>query len=492
MNWGILTSVLLYEIIVIVGIGMYLSAKAAKAEQAGESFMLSGRDLPLPVVAVTLALTVLGTAHILGIFEMTWFLGAVSFWFSLAHVILLVVACLATGRWVRRTNITTVPELTQILYDRKVRILIGCVMAPTIFGILTLETQGVGIVMSAMTGWSIREGAIVGGILGLLYVLLAGMKEIGWVNLVNTIIMYVGIVIATVYLTINLPGSGWDTVADYYVSQNQPHMLSIWGTPELLMTFALGITLSVTFCQGISQMLMQTAMSAKDEETVKKALWIAAPVNGIFGIFTVCMGLAAKSIPAYNALGPKMAATTMLVELLPGWLVAWLLATFLGAILSTFAMTVLTPATIFVKDIWVELYNPKATEAEQTKLVRIVIVVLGIIAMGIASFLPPILAAIGWLFAWMVPVFWLVVGGLFWKRNANAALTTLIITWALNCLWSFTELPKAVNLPWLDNTYITLISTFVVGGILTALMDGKPGYFRSAEYRQAKKMAQTA
>ena len=89
-----LIAVIAYELVVIVGIGLWMQRSHDK--NARDEFSHANRSLPVPVVAVTLALTVLGTAHILGVFEMAWILGASAVWFSLAHVILLVVVCLGT------------------------------------------------------------------------------------------------------------------------------------------------------------------------------------------------------------------------------------------------------------------------------------------------------------------------------------------------------------------------------------------------------------
>ena len=69
-----------------------------------------------------------------------------------------------------------------------------------------------------MTGWEIRNGAIVGGILGIFYVVLAGMKEIGWLNLVNAVVMYLGLILATIFLALRLPGGNYDSVAEFYTS----------------------------------------------------------------------------------------------------------------------------------------------------------------------------------------------------------------------------------------------------------------------------------
>lgn len=486
MQTGILIAVIVYELLIVLGVGIWLARKEAGHAKASGEFALAARSLPVSVVAVTLALTVLGTAHILGVFEMTWFLGASAVWFSIAHVVLLVLVCFATGLWVRRLGVTTVPEILERLFGTEVRLIVSCVMAGIIFGILTLETQGIGIIISAMTGWDVASGAVVGGVIGVLYVILAGLKEVGWINLINAVVMYIGLILATIFLAFELPGGSYDHVADFYNNQGESHMLSIFGTPEIMLTFALGTTVAVVFSQSVNQMLMQAAMAAKSENTIKKALWVAAPVNGLFGVFAVVIGLAAKSLPEFQALGPKVAATTMLVTLLPGWLSALVLASFLAAILSTFAMTCLSPATILANDIYKRLYRPQATEADVTRVTRLMIVILAVIAMAVAAFLPPILAAINWLFSWLVPVFWLLVFGLFWRRHAGVAIATLLTAWGVNCAWSFTDFPAVLGLAGTPNAYMTLGATLLVYGIGHLLAPGQPGLFRESKVQTAQ------
>ena len=483
MNTGILIAVLIYEVVLILGVGLWLAKRDKLKEDGDGGFALAGRDLPAPVVAITLALTVLGTAHILGVFEMSWGMGAVAVWFSIAHVILLVMVCLTTGLWVRRLGLTTVPEILEALYGRTTRLMVSCIMAGVIFGILTIETQGIGIIIASMTGWEIGKGAIVGGVLGIMYVVLAGMKEVGWLNLINAIVMYVGLMLATFFLALKLPGGNYDSVATFYTASGNAHMLNIFGTREIFLTFAVGITVAVVFSQGINQMLMQPCMAAKSEKTIRRTVWIAAPINGLFGVFAVVIGLTAKTVPEFAALGPKTAATTMLVNYLPPWLAAMLLASFLAAILSTFAMTALSPATIFTMDIYKRLYRPQASEKEVAKVIRIAIIVMALIAMGIASFLPPIIAAMEWFFSWLVPVFWVVVFGLFWKRNTNVAIAMLVLSWIANALWSFTPLPQTLGMVGITSPYITLAVTLIVGIVGNLISSGQVAYFSSEEYR---------
>jgi SSS family solute:Na+ symporter len=286
-------------------------------------------------------------------------------------------------------------------------------------------------------------------------------------------------VLATVFVGFRLPGAGFDSVADYYLQAGEPHMLSIFGNAQIMTTFVFGTIVAVVFSQGINQMLLQPAMAAESENTIRRSLWIAAPLNGMFGVFAVSLGLAAKSLPAFHALGPKVAATSMLVAMLPGWLAALLLASFLAAILSTFAMVALAIATIFANDIVKSLYRPNASERELTRIIRVVIIVVGVVAIAAAAFLPPILAAMNWLFAWLVPVFWIVIAGLLWKRSQPVAVVTLLAAWAANSLWSFSSLPEMLGMKDLPNAYVTLAVTLAVLAVGNAFASGEPGYLRT-------------
>jgi SSS family solute:Na+ symporter len=134
-------------------------------------------------------------------------------------------------------------------------------------------------------------------------------------------------------------------------------------------------------------------------------------------------------------------------------------------------------------DIYKNLYRPKATEGEMARVMRITIVILAAIAMTVAAFLPPILAAMNWLFSWLVPVFWVILFGLFWKRNSAVAVATLVTAWIANSAWSFSSLPQLMNMPEVPNAYVTLAVTLVVGIAGNLMGAGRKGYFHSDDYQ---------
>jgi solute:Na+ symporter, SSS family len=482
MRPELLIAVISLQLLPIIVVWLWLKRKKTVGADADSEFSIAGRGLPLPVVAATLALTILGAPHIIGVFEMSWDFGATAIWFGLAHVAILCVLCLSTGQWARRLQLTTVPELLERLYSRDIRIATSCVMAGSIFGVLTLEAQGLGVILSSMTGWELQLCAVIGGALGVLYVLLAGMKGAGWMNLINASVMYIALILATYFIATGLPGGTFDSVQSYYVDRGNADMLKIFPSFAGVVNFALALALILVFAMPINQVLLQTAMSAKTEKTVRNALWIAAPINGIFCVFTLVMGLTAKSLPEFQALGPKLAAPTMLVEMLPAWLTVFLLASFTGVVLSSFAMVTLAPATIFSHDIYKRVVNPKASPEEITRVTRTMIVCLSLVAVGVASFLPPIIASIGWLLGWMMPIFWLIAVGLFWKRSTPAAVITLVAAWGINILWSVTLLPNWLGVPAMPNTYPILAFTVLVGLVSTLMLPGRTAYFRSEEF----------
>ena len=82
-------------------------------------------------------------------------------------------------------------------------------MAGQVWGVLTLGCQSLDIVISSLTGWDISKAVILGGIL---YVVFAGMKQVGAVNVINATVMYIRLIIATVYVFSKLPGGNFDFI----------------------------------------------------------------------------------------------------------------------------------------------------------------------------------------------------------------------------------------------------------------------------------------
>ena len=485
---AIIAVVILYEIVSIGGCAIYIHIKEKRLKHTGigtgDDFSTGGQSMTWPVVGASLALSLLGTVKIFGIMQQAINMGAVVAWFSIATIFPLIMISLGTGRWVRRLKVSTMPELFGKMYGNRIRLFVCAVIALQTFVILTIETQGLGTVFNALSAGKmpVAIGAIVGGIIGIFYVIIAGMKEVGMVNVVNVIVMYVGLIAAAIILGRVLPGDGWADFEAYFIDQGQSDMLDFFGTPAVFFSFALNNIIALLCAQSVSQMGVQSAIAAKSEKDIKRAVLVSAPVNGIFGLITMAMGLAGKymletgHLPLPEGVQPtgQSIGTQVIIQLMPGWVVCLLLAAFLGAILSTFAITTMALGSIFLNNIYISKY-PDASEKQKTRVVRAMIVITGAIAMLIASKLPNIINSANWSFAWITPMFFTLVFGLFWKQSRTAAGITMGAAWIVILIYTFTPLPSMLGIT-LPLIYIVLIVCIVAGVVSYAVTKGDKGY----------------
>ena len=161
----------------------------------------------------------------------------------------------------------------------------------------------------ACTGWPYMVGAVVGGIFGILYVLLAGMKEVSWLNMINAVFMYGALIVALIAMFVCLPGNGWADVEQNINAMGNGWMLDIFGNKDLIINFAIPTIFTTSMFQGVSQMGLQTCIAAKDVKSVKKSIWLAGPVNGLFCIIPALLGIAALALGYLSQAGSAMFMT---------------------------------------------------------------------------------------------------------------------------------------------------------------------------------------
>ena len=483
MNIGILAAVLIYEVISIVGVGAFIAYRNKKkgGEEAG-GFAFAGGGLPASLVGITLALTLLGSAHNWGTCQNAASMGVIAAWFGIACAVMMVVITQVTGPWIRRTGAKTVGEFLQHIFGKKSGIMISSVNAALGIAMTCLEVETIAITLSFLTGWDYVPCAIIGGILAMLYVLLAGMKEIAWLNLINAILMYAALIAVFVCLCFKLPG-GWDAVQQTMEATPETSwMTSLFGNSALIISFAIPSALGASLFHGMAQTGFQPIATAKNNKEVKKSIWFAGPINGCFCIIPALIGVAAFSIIAYRNAGSMMMTPMMILDLLPKPVIVLLAAGFLGVDLSSFAVMALAPATLISHDMYT-LYKPNASEKTKTRMSRVLIIVIGILSILICNFQPAPVEMVNWIFAFGIPVFVMAVIGIWWKRSEKAAILTFVVTWIAVCIWSTFGLQAKLGMVNFHVNYLALIFSLVIGVIATAVLPGKKGLFTGLRKR---------
>lgn len=485
MNWFVTIGGIAYNIIIILVVYAWIAARRRRLKEGEEDFILSGRNLPWFAVAACQALTALGGGHINGLAAQSWGTGMATIWYCIGHGIMFCIIMRFAGVWYRRVGAVTLNELFGKMFHPALAPILGGIGAAYSWAIITIETQGMATVISGMTGLTNLQGAIIGAIVGILYVFLAGMKEIGYVNLINAILMYVFGFIALIYLNFTTP-AGWAGM-NATLNENYYDLLNYMGNGDIIRTYVIGTLLVCAFGMNMAQGNIQSCAAVDSVKVLKKACVAAIPMNVLFGVIILSLGLASLALPDTAAMGNGAAGVVKLaLYYMPSWLQICIIGVFLAAMLSTFAMLSLAFATCMVRDILGQF--PKfqnLTVKQETFWVRFWILVCAVTGtMGAVMIQAQVNLGITWCMAWLVPMFWVFVVGIQWKRSGRAAIITLIVCWILNMFLTFTPLAAQFHLDGNNYSIFMSAASLILMLIFTATDKNARESYRKTYIRQ--------
>lgn len=474
LRWDVLIGSIFFVVAISVISGLFVLRRGRG--RSGDSYLYGDKKIGPWYAGVTLGLSSIGALHCTGFMESGATLGVVTMWFAVGCGVMFAVVGGFFGPIYRKIGSNTIPEIFAKVFDFKTRVMASIIALVFCYSLLSLETQGGGIVITAITGVDLRIALVIFMACALLYMLISGMWQIAYVNLINTIVMYAAVVIAFIIVTVKLP-AGWSGVDAFYAGQGLNHVLQFWPSDlNLLLGFGIAFTLAVTFTDSTDQGTIQYVLSAADVNTARKAGFIAVLVNSPFAVFTIGFGLASWTLSEFSALGPKMSGPAMLLSYLPTFLVVLVLGSFLLVIFSTFARCTMAISQIFINDIYLLLSKSPDKQKSVTTLSRIITIIAGVASVIPAYFLPHILLAGLFVFTLGIPLFIMMVTGLFWKRNSDVAFITMIAATIATFTWEYSSLGVLLGTPgWFNSVYLTLVVSVILGVGLTAILPGKPG-----------------
>lgn len=485
MRIGIIVAVVLFEILSTVLVGLYVSRKA-KRENREDSFAVGGRSLGTWAIGTTVCLICLGSGHTTGTMEGAYSIGLSQVWHTMGNGIALTLAAVTTFVWARRLRITSLGDVLTKLYGEALTVCVAAVNIAVGWGVCSCETQAMGVVINALTGWDLKAAVLVGTVIGFLYIIIGGMQQSAILNQINIVLLYGGLAVALIYIVHGLGTGGLEQVEHYYVNAGQSDMLKFTGSDGFLLKAGVPTLLAPFFCNICGQQTMQVAASAKNEKSIRRIAYFVGPMNCIIGGISATLAVIAKTLPQYADLDAKTITVQMLVDMLPGWLITLVLAAFLAALLSSFGGFVMGPATMIANDFVKAYFKPDMTTKEETRWIRIGLVIGTIFCGILAQMLPPVIEMFTWLFAFMAPLFFLLVYGLWWKRSYIVGVGTFLIVYIVANIWTFTDLKFALGMQDVNMLYIVLVLSVVLPIIGNCIFKTKPGYFRSEEWKQSE------
>lgn len=372
---SLLVAVVLLYPIALIGVSLWRS----RAVKTHEDFMVAGRSVPVALLVATLVCTWIGSGSLFGGAGLAYRSGLPELWFSFGGWIGLVVAYFIAGR-VRRIAQYTVPDLLEQRYNAAARLLGTLAVILAYVTIAAYQFRGGGWILSIVsdgrispqTGIYITAAAIV------IFTALAGMVSIVTVDIVNGVIITLGVLVALPLMVARVGGLG--ALGDALPAGH----LSVFGEHNPL--WALGVA-TPTFLLILGESGMyQKFFAAKNERAARQAV-----VGMVIGIMVIETALALLSIvgrAAYpdlltqTSVVGRAASETIVLHIaktgLPVAAGALLLAAGIAIVLTTGNTFLLVPSTNVSRDIYQRFVNPAASEARLLAVQRAFVVVFGL------------------------------------------------------------------------------------------------------------------
>lgn len=443
--------VVLY-IFVLFGISFY----AQRLAKGTEGFVLAGRKLTTPLIAVSITGLAIGGASTIGVAEQAYSVGMAAGWYNVAWGAgAIFMGLLAAGKY-RQMNVTTVPEMFEKFYDVKGRI-IGVLSQITIQLVITsLQYLAGGAILASLLPsiFTLKTGMITSAFVFIGITFIGGMWSAGLSNLLNVSLIYIGLTVATVATVMSQGGVAQIAMK---IPQNVPyfHWVDGLGWLAIASWFAVMITQCIS-----SQGVVQIACGAKDEKSARNGFVLGGLIMLPIGFLAALMGIAGK------AMFPDMSATLALPQMimsLPPVVAGVTLAALWAADVSTAGSLLLGSATLFSQDIYKRFLRPDVEERHLMWVTKFSVIVLGaatfILALTVVGILKTLLVGLSLTTAFTV-VFLFTVFAPGLARKSSAFYATLVGI-AILVLWQFIPairlLPHVIYLEW-----IVCVVTFLV------------------------------
>lgn len=421
---------------------------------SSDGYFLGGRSLTGIVIAGSLLLTNLSTEQMVGLNGQSYGSSMVVMaWEVTSPIALIFMAFVFLPRYLK-AGITTIPDFLEQRYDMRTRqiisilFLLGYAMAylPTVLysGALVLDTI---FNLSSIFGFGdfgmVLVVSLVIGIVGILYVVLGGLRACALSDTLNGVGLIVGGLLITVLGLVALGGGdlvdGVNTLL-----QKEPEKLNSIGdssSPVPFVTIFFGLLFNNLFYWCTNQAIVQRTLGAKNLKEGQKGVLYAGMFKIIGPFYLVIPGIIAYHLFNNSLSNADMAYPSLVIEVLPTLLSGFFAAVLFGAILSSFNGALNSSLTLFTLDIYKPMFKPQATEKQLVKAGRIFAIVLGLVSVAIAPF---ILFAPSGLYYYLqemfgfynVPIIAAVVVGFFTKRvpaiAPKIALCAHIVLYALS------------------------------------------------------------
>lgn len=496
---------LVIAIVYFAALIIVASLYSRKKVKSASDFANAGGQMGWIMVTFSFVLAPLGSGHTMSLWQKAagggfsdWAaytgIGAGAMWWAIgAGAVFLPIAMLWMGPLYKKIGAPTAPAALEKVFGKKMGYFHAAFQTMTWTGIGCSELVATGTAIWTLCnasgiGLSIYASIIIGFILIVCYVFFGGMLQMAWLNCINAIVMLIGSYAAVAIIAVNYLAQfgGWNGVLEVYHAAGYSDFLTQTGTlglPPVWLGVIIPVIVLHTTAGAVSQTMMQPFFAAKDESACRKGVFLGCSLNIMSSLPWIFLGIAAMSIPAIaSAVGPNglEAVPTIAQEGLPVPAIGLLMVALLSATLSTGGGVVLANSNVIANDIVIGCACPQSDEKTKLRINKVCIIIAAALLLPGALIMAHefVFNLFLWVFSFGMPIFIVFIIGYNFKISKPAAWATVIISYVVDCIWTFCPMGKIFGdgSIWAMNLYATIVVSLVLGIVLHLILPGKPAW----------------
>ena len=374
---------LLFFVALYLLITIPASIIAAQRANTSREYVLAGRNLPFVIVLATAFATWFGSDSVMGAGSAMaegGFMSVMTDPFGAGLCLILVGIFFVPKLY--HLNHLTIGDYFAERYNKTIATILSLAIIMTYFGWAAAQFVAIGIILNVLAGIPLVWGMCVAAFLTVVYTYIGGMWSVSLNDTIQMVMILIGMIAVSVELI-------WKFGFHNIIQATPPEFfeLSPGGAGSMkdwLAYVAAWITIGLGSIP--QQDVYQRTMSAR---TMRISMW-ATIIGGLLYFIIVMIplffGLVARTL--YPELLAEGADAQMLIPtLIIGQVSLITQILFLGALIaavkSTASAAILAPATLFAENVVKPMF-PHMTDHLRLRLIRYSIVVMAIVALGIA------------------------------------------------------------------------------------------------------------
>ncbi len=370
----LITSVAIY-LALTIAIGLL----AARRVKNAKDYMVAGRSLPLYMNVATVFATWFGAETVLSV-SATFAkdgLGAIA-GDPFGASVCLVLAALLFARLFYRMNLLTIGDFYKQRYGKGVEVVTSVVVVLSYLGWTSAQLTALGLVIHVLSGGSLafHTAILMGAGVVLLYTLYGGMWSVAFTDLLQTVVILVGLSLVA-WLVADMAGG----VGKVLAQASTEGKFTFWPTESKGWWAMAGAFFAFAFGSIPQQDVFQRMTSAKDERTAVLGTLLGGFIYFCFAFVPIFIAYAAvvampdlaKLFASEDAREIQRVLPDLVLGKMPLWAQVMFFGALLSAILSTASGALLAPTSLFTENV-LKPFAPRMGERQFLLMLRVILV----------------------------------------------------------------------------------------------------------------------